>query len=581
MIMKEIVGKILAFCVLVVVLVAISFIMADFRVLGGANYEPGFEQIDFRNNKGETAKSTVVTGINNSSTIVGYFTFGKVGDEGYHGFIRENGLFRQIDFGGTDTFLFGINDAGTMVGSYGPVTASHSFLLDNRGNFIQIDKDFPTAAISNIAYGITEDNRIVGSYIDNAGGFHGFLYILENGQFMPIDYPDEPNTLAFGINESGAIVGEVLDQNKVLLYGFLKDASGFSKKEYSEADRSSATGINDRGVIVGEYGLPGVPVAMSFLNQNSDYTPIVIPNAIAVHAAGINNLGQRVGSFNESNEVAHGFYITPVIALGFNEGSGTTTADASGNGNTGTLEGGVTWTTVGKYGNALSFDGSSGAVRIPDSPSWKIDGLTGYTVSMWIKLKDANGDYLAVLGKGEWPTEDIFIYKYIDQWHFGIRTTGIWSCGGMTSAIPYLSTVDNTYHHIALSMDAAEGQCKFYSDGQVVATDEFVNGTTVFATGPGLNNLFIGGLDGGHYINADIDDLRVYPKSLTEKEIKIDMNTPIGSGSGDTITNVFTGRSKTTGATASWTKNKNSEMMTWWRTPFSLLRPSPGVRPLP
>src|SRR5215475_2606397 len=51
----------------------------------------------------------------------------------------------------------------------------------------------------------------------------------------------------------------------------------------------------------------------------------------------------------------------PVVALGFNEGSGTTTADASGNNNIGTLLGGVSWTNAGKYGKALSFDGGSGA----------------------------------------------------------------------------------------------------------------------------------------------------------------------------------------------------------------------------
>jgi RHS repeat-associated protein len=252
----------------------------------------------------------------------------------------------------------------------------------------------------------------------------------------------------------------------------------------------------------------------------------------------------------------------PVIALGFNEGSGTTTADASGNGNTGTLVGGVTWTTAGKYGKALSFDGSSGVVRIPDSPSWKVDGLTGYTVSMWVKVKNVTGNYLAPLGKGEWSSDDIVIYKFGNQWQFGIRTTDL-ICGGITTAIPYLSTLDNTYHHIALSMDSSAGQCKFYSDGGVVGTDQFVSGTTVFATGTGLNNLFIGGLDGGHYLNSDIDEVRVYTSALTQAEIQTDMNTPIGGGSGDTtppvITNVTAGSITTTGATITWTTNENSD----------------------
>ena len=42
-------------------------------------------------------------------------------------------------------------------------------------------------------------------------------------------------------------------------------------------------------------------------------------------------------------------------AYGFNEDSGTTTADASGNGITGQIQG-ATWTTKGKYGSALLFN---------------------------------------------------------------------------------------------------------------------------------------------------------------------------------------------------------------------------------
>jgi len=47
---------------------------------------------------------------------------------------------------------------------------------------------------------------------------------------------------------------------------------------------------------------------------------------------------------------------------GFNEGSGNTTADASGNANVGTLSG-PSWTTAGRYGYALSFNGTNAYVE--------------------------------------------------------------------------------------------------------------------------------------------------------------------------------------------------------------------------
>ncbi len=53
---------------------------------------------------------------------------------------------------------------------------------------------------------------------------------------------------------------------------------------------------------------------------------------------------------------------------GFNEGSGNTTVDASGNGNVGTLAG-PSWTTAGRYGNALFFNGTDAYVEAPNSSS--------------------------------------------------------------------------------------------------------------------------------------------------------------------------------------------------------------------
>src|SRR5205823_12671582 len=52
-----------------------------------------------------------------------------------------------------------------------------------------------------------------------------------------------------------------------------------------------------------------------------------------------------------------------VAAYSFNEGGGTTVSDASGHGLTGIIQG-ATWTTGGRYGNALSFDGSSSYIDL-------------------------------------------------------------------------------------------------------------------------------------------------------------------------------------------------------------------------
>src|SRR5262249_46607874 len=70
-----------------------------------------------------------------------------------------------------------------------------------------------------------------------------------------------------------------------------------------------------------------------------------------------------------------------VAAYGFEEGAGTTTADSSGGGNTGTLTA-ATWAASGKFRKALSFNGTRAWVTVPDANS--LDLTTAMTIEAWV-----------------------------------------------------------------------------------------------------------------------------------------------------------------------------------------------------
>src|SRR5207245_64731 len=70
-----------------------------------------------------------------------------------------------------------------------------------------------------------------------------------------------------------------------------------------------------------------------------------------------------------------------VASYSFSEGAGTTVADSSGNNNAGTLGSGVTWTTQGKFVNALVFNGS-GFVTVPSAASLQL--TSGMTLEAWV-----------------------------------------------------------------------------------------------------------------------------------------------------------------------------------------------------
>ena len=73
----------------------------------------------------------------------------------------------------------------------------------------------------------------------------------------------------------------------------------------------------------------------------------------------------------------------PLLHLAFEEGSGTTTADFSGNGHHGTVSAGMQWSTEALVGGALYFDGSgSQIVTVPADPVFDFAG--DYTISAWV-----------------------------------------------------------------------------------------------------------------------------------------------------------------------------------------------------
>jgi hypothetical protein len=81
----------------------------------------------------------------------------------------------------------------------------------------------------------------------------------------------------------------------------------------------------------------------------------------------------------------------------FNEGSGTTVTDISGYGDTGTIIGGVQ-RVAGHGGDALSFDGWTGRVRVPDNAA--LEPTAGLTVSAWVKSAGTQGNFKYIVSKG-------------------------------------------------------------------------------------------------------------------------------------------------------------------------------------
>ncbi len=125
-----------------------------------------------------------------------------------------------------------------------------------------------------------------------------------NYSFTTIDVPGAVETNAFGINNSGQIVGEFTASSRA--HGFLLSGGAFTTIDVPGAINTQAFGINDSGQIAGESDS-----SHGFLLSGGAFTTIDVPGATLTQAFKINNSGQIAGRFQAGTTVFHGFLATP------------------------------------------------------------------------------------------------------------------------------------------------------------------------------------------------------------------------------------------------------------------------------
>jgi Protein of unknown function (DUF4038)/Concanavalin A-like lectin/glucanases superfamily/Putative collagen-binding domain of a collagenase/Fibronectin type III domain len=211
-----------------------------------------------------------------------------------------------------------------------------------------------------------------------------------------------------------------------------------------------------------------------------------------------------------------------VAAYGFEEGSGTQVADSSGKGNGGTVAS-ATWVHSGAFGSALSFNGSTSVVTVPDSPSLHLK--RAMTLEAWVKPSAVSGDWRDVVYKGD----DAY---YLEATSHG---DGLPAGGGVFNGSRGDGQVfgpaelpTGAWTYLAVTYDGST--LRLYVDGEQVASTP-QTGTIMTSSDPlqiGGDHIF------GQYFGGLIDEVRVYNVALNSDAIRTDMLSPVVAGtSGD------------------------------------------------
>jgi len=237
----------------------------------------------------------------------------------------------------------------------------------------------------------------------------------------------------------------------------------------------------------------------------------------------------------------------------FDEGTGITAADSSGNNNTGTLANGPLWvTSQAGHGYALSFDGSNDYVDIQDSASLRM--TNAFTLAAWVKIPSTG-----------YSSRNAIIDKHYQEYELNLDSSGTvfliykgdgGTYGGYESHSYNYDFRDNNWHHICFTIDGTSSV--YYIDGASVHTYTWPHAGTQYST----NSLNIARRpDGSCYTKGLIDDVVVYNRALNLTEVQL-----LGTGAS------FDGT-----VTVSGTETANAYTLTTYYTDNPVIQPVTGV----
>jgi hypothetical protein len=245
-----------------------------------------------------------VPGINDEGLVTGSWT---AADGSTVGFIRspDGRISTPIlhpDDNTRTTVLRAINDDGVIAGFYG-ANVSNGFLL-TEGKFRTVD--FPEA-VATALRGINNLGDVSGTYsiVDLNADEFGFI-IPRRGPPISFELPDPAATgiVAGGINDLRQLVGYYTDATSTLV-GFLRQPSGqFVTIVFPGALSTQIFGINDCGILVGAWG--DGSTEHGFYGRPGNLHSFDVPGAGGTGAQGINNEGRIVGHYGVDG-VQHAF----------------------------------------------------------------------------------------------------------------------------------------------------------------------------------------------------------------------------------------------------------------------------------
>jgi len=181
---------------------------------------------------------------------------------------------------------------------------------------------------------------------------------------------------------------------------------------------------------------------------------------------------------------------------------GVTVKDVSGNGNDAKIIGKLK-SVGGQLDEALEFDRGPNYVEIPAMGAWE-----QVSIDCWAYSVDLALDYQGIVSTWQWTAGKV---------HFKFQGGQIQVHKNDGVKITFNAEID-TWYHIIYTTDTKENELKLYVDGELAA--EGAAGATL----ENMDERRIGSEHDGRFLNGMMDDVRIYDRVLSEKEVEQNFN---------------------------------------------------------
>lgn len=283
----------------------------------------------------------------------------------------------------------------------------------------------------------------------------------------------------------------------------------------------SGTAIANFSGSIDEVKIYNYALTASEVRQDYNRGSTQVLGSTSTTAAGVNDSSSERAYCPPGDTTAT---CAPIAEWNFEEGSGSSLRDTSGNNNTGTITAGGTF-APGKFGKALRLDGTNNNVTAADNSSLNI-GTNDFTLQGWVKAKAIDaGDCMFCKTNGGGSSSSygfhwsIFGGSLYPTLHFG-------TSGSAHAQVQGQQTIGlNRWYHIAVVVDRdSTTNTKVYVDGKPVTTTV---SNLASHTGSITNTVplaFGRESDDDFDWNGDLDQIRMYNYARSPAQIAWDYN---------------------------------------------------------